>query len=177
MKIILGIKTIYLFVKYKVKYGNRLHINTINSIRGKLSIDLSDNCALFIGRFLMIQGPLYLKVLDGAELRIGDRCFFNHNCSITCAERVTIGNECNIANNVVIVDHDHHITCDGVSERLCTGPVRIGNKVWVGANATILSGVSIGDGAVIAAGAVVNRDVPAHTIVGGVPAKVIKETK
>lgn len=53
--------------------------------------------------------------------------------------------------------------------------VTIGNKVWIGATATILSGVSIGDGAVIAAGAVVTKDVPAHTIAGGVPAKILKE--
>ena len=53
-------------------------------------------------------------------------------------------------------------------------PVKIGNKVWIGANVTILPGVSIGEGAVLAAGAVVNKDVPARTIVAGVPARVIK---
>lgn len=54
-------------------------------------------------------------------------------------------------------------------------PIRIGKKVWIGANATVVPGVSIGDGAVIAAGAVVTKDVPARTVVAGVPAKVVKE--
>ena len=54
-------------------------------------------------------------------------------------------------------------------------PVKIGNKVWIGAHATILPGVTIGDGAVVAAGAVVTKDVPSNVVVAGVPAKVIKE--
>jgi acetyltransferase-like isoleucine patch superfamily enzyme len=60
---------------------------------------------------------------------------------------------------------------------LLPAPIHIGKHVWIGANATICPGVSIGDGAVIAAGAVVNRDVDANTVVGGVPARVIKNLK
>ena len=98
----------------------------------------------------------------------------NHNCSITCAEEVTIGDACNIANNVVIVDHDHRFGKYGVEDGLESTPVHIGKNVWIGANAVILKGVSIGDGAIIAAGAVVNHDIPAYEIWGGIPAKKIK---
>lgn len=56
-----------------------------------------------------------------------------------------------------------------------SAPIHIGNHVWIGARATILKGVTIGDGAVVAAGAVVNKDVPPNTLVGGVPARIIKE--
>ena len=59
-------------------------------------------------------------------------------------------------------------------QQLHPAPIHIGKRVWIGANATVTSGVTIGDNAVVAAGAVVNRDVPANTIVGGVPAKIIK---
>ena len=79
------------------------------------------------------------------------------------------------ANNLVIVDHDHKYSSSGITGELVSNEINIGNNVWCGANVTILKGVHIGDGAVIAAGAVVNRDVPAHTVVGGVPARVLKE--
>lgn len=61
-----------------------------------------------------------------------------------------------------------------VTEALCKGPIIIGDDVWIGFNATILSGVNVGKGAVIAAGSVVTKDIPAYAIVGGVPAKVIR---
>lgn len=91
-------------------------------------------------------------------------------------ESVTIGNKCNIANNVVIVDHDHMISEYGVVAGYNTAAVEIGNNVWIGANVTILKGTHIGNGAVIAAGAVVNCDVPSCEVWGGVPAKRIRAT-
>ena len=60
---------------------------------------------------------------------------------------------------------------------MTAAPIHIGNRVWIGAHATILAGVTVGENSIIAAGAVVTKDVPANTIVGGVPAKIIKEIK
>ena len=73
---------------------------------------------------------------------------------------------------MLIRDSDNHTIIGGKEK---TAPIKIGNHVWIGARATILKGVKIGDGAVVAAGAVVTRDVPPNTLVGGVPAKIIKE--
>ncbi|MDE6794818.1 MAG: sugar O-acetyltransferase, partial [Muribaculaceae bacterium] len=87
-------------------------------------------------------------------IEIGDKCLIGHNCTIC-----TVNHSQNPENR-------GDMTCQ---------PVKIGNKVWVGANVTILPGVTVGDGAIIAAGAVVTKDVEPNTIVGGVPAKKIKD--
>ena len=92
-------------------------------------------------------------------------------------EEITIGDFCNIANNAVIVDHNHKYDATGVIEGFETSPIHIGNRVWIGANATILKGVNIGEGAIISAGAVVNKNVPPFEIWGGVPARRIKSLK
>ncbi|WP_306781645.1 acyltransferase [Agathobacter rectalis] len=97
----------------------------------------------------------------------------NHNCSITCAKEITIGGNCNLANNIVIVDHDHNIGDTGVVAGLNSKLIYIGNNVWIGANVTILKGVIIGDDAIVAAGAVVRQDIPNCEIWGGVPARKI----
>lgn len=146
----------------------------INSIRGAFKTEIIGSGHISIGRFLMSRGPLYLKSVDGGEIIIGENVFFNHNCSLTCAENVVIGNHCMFANNLVIIDHDHEIVKDGVTGKLVSKPIIIEDRVWCGANVTITKGVHIGTGAVIAAGAVVTRNVPEKAVVGGVPARIIR---
>lgn len=174
-RIFLFIKTVFVYLELKIRYRKRINISLINSIRGGIHVELQENSSLDIGKFLMSRGPLYLKCTKGAQINIGERVFFNNNCSVTSAASITIGAHCMFANNAVIVDHDHKVINQQLTGNLVFSPVVIGNNVWVGANATILKGVHIGNGAIIAAGAVVNRDVPAHTIVAGVPAKVIRK--
>ena len=174
-KIYLCIKSIFNTIYYKFMYGKNIKIHYINSVKGNLKIELLSKSKCVIGKFFMIRGPLYIKCIDNAELYIGDRVFFNHNCSITCANKVFIGDNCMFANNFVLIDHDHEIKNRKISGKLISDEVRIGNNVWCGANVVITKGVTIGDGAVIAAGAVVTRDVESYTLVAGIPAKFVKK--
>lgn len=102
---------------------------------------------------------------------IGDRTFVNRRTEFVCGESITVGTDFAISWDVCITDTDSH-SLDGGQR---TSPVIIGNRVWIGARAMILKGVTIGDGAVIAANSVVTRDVPPRTLVGGSPAKVLRE--
>lgn len=151
-------------------------MHAINSLKSVFSIQVSYDSRVKVGKFLMSAGPTYLKAEHGGEIVIGNRVFLNHNFSATAMERIRIGDNCNIANNVVIVDHDHAIV-DGIpsGSEYVVAPVYIGDNVWIGANVCILKGVKIGNGAVIAAGAVVTHDVADGTLVGGVPAKLIRK--
>ena len=87
---------------------------------------------------------------------------------------MTVGEHCTLSWDVTVTDSDFHaLVVDGV-EQPADGPVRIGDRVWIGTRAVVLKGVTIGDGAVVAAGAVVTRDVPAGAVVAGVPARVVR---
>lgn len=133
---------------------------------------VEENAKLTINNdFIMFAGS-YIRVVRGGHL-ILDGGFINENVQITCGSTIEIGEGATIGRDVVIRSFDGHtILQDGfrVSE-----PIKIGRHVWIGQGATILKGVSIGNGAIIAAGALVTKDVPACSIVGGIPAKVIRE--
>lgn len=114
-----------------------------------------------------------LSVGRGAILQIGDHCRIN-GPTISANNRVIIGNHCRIAPHVIIMDDDFH----DVSNRLADGKggeIVIKDHAWVATRAMVLKGVTIGEGAVVASGAVVTKDVPDYTVVGGVPAKILKQ--
>lgn len=113
-------------------------------------------------------------VVDAGCLTIGHGTNINGvGTKILCARGITLGEFCTLSWDVQLLDHDFHaITVDGVQQP-SAAPITIGNRVWVGTRAVILKGVTVGDGAVIAAGAVVTKDVPAGAVVGGMPAAVI----
>jgi maltose O-acetyltransferase len=106
-----------------------------------------------IGEQSQISGPLYADV--GACLRIGDRVYLGHHVTL------------------LTIDHEigpHEQRCGS----RCVGPIRIEDGVWIGSRVTVLPGITVGAGAVIAAGSLVNRDVPPDTLVAGVPARVVR---
>lgn len=104
-------------------------------------------------------------------IELGEGVFVNWDTRIIAQERISVGARCAISWNVLMLDSDWH-SIDG---RPHCAPIEIGEHVLVGAQAVILKGVHVGDGAVIAAGSVVNRDVPARTLVAGSPAIVRRE--
>lgn len=114
------------------------------------------------------------------RITIGDGVFFQHSCNLSVHEDVTIGDYALFGERVSIHDEDHVVTAgsDPIIHRgFVKKPIVIGRNVWVGANASILSGVHIGDNAVIGANAVVTHDIPAYTVAVGIPARVIREMK
>lgn len=109
----------------------------------------------------------------GLNVHFGARVFVNADCKFQDQGGIWIGAGSLIGHNVVLATLNHELSV-ARRGRVVPAPIRIGRRVWIGANVTVLAGVRIGDGAVVAAGAVVTRDVPEFTIVGGVPAKVIR---
>jgi len=116
-----------------------------------------------------------LATAESALLEIGESTFINAAVSISAGVHVQIGSRCEIGPGVLIMDNDFH-TAGDPSLRPASIPVRIGDGVWIGARAIVLKGVTVGEGATIAAGSVVTSDVPPRTVVAGVPARVIRAT-
>lgn len=114
----------------------------------------------------------FVSVNQGAFLQLGSG-YANNDVEIVCFNKIIIGENVAISKGVIIRDSDNHIINNQVDDM--TKPIEIGDHVWIGLRAIILKGVKIGNGSVIAAGAVVTRDVPPYSLVAGVPARVIKE--
>ena len=124
-----------------------------------------------VGEGFCLFPPFYTDY--GQNITIGKNVFLNTSCHFQDQGGITIGDGTLIGHNVVLATLNHEIDPER-RQHTCPAPIAIGKNVWIGANATVTPGVTIGDGAIVAAGAVVTRDVPPMTVVGGVPAKIIK---
>ena len=109
----------------------------------------------------------------GKNISIGKDVFVNSGCHFQDQGGITIGDGSLIGHNVVLATINHDLD-PAKNGKNIYAPIRIGNHVWIGSNATVLPSVTIGDWAVVAAGAVVTKDVPPYTVVGGVPAPILK---
>lgn len=117
-----------------------------------------------------------IECLPNAVVEMGHKSYINHDSEIRCRERVSIGDNVSIAYGVLIQDSDYHTTYDEAGNpKPETLPITIEDNVWIGANAIILKGVTIGEGCIVAAGSVVTKSAPARSLVGGNPARVIKQ--
>lgn len=136
-----------------------------------------------IGAHCTVEHGVYFKYdgiwAPGPRLVIGDHVFIGAGCEFNFKLGITIGSHCLIASGCCFVDHDHQLARrDGPIGTQTDGPeapVTLDTDVWIGANAVLLKGVTIGKGAIIAAGAVVNNSIPSYEIWGGVPARKIGE--
>ena len=136
---------------------------------------IRDRLSEIIGRQIdqstIIFAPFYTNF--GRFIQIGTNVFINHACSFLDMGGITIEDEVLIGPKVNLITENHPLN-PADRKSLISKPILIKRNAWIGANATILPGVTIGENAVVAAGAVVSRDVADNSIVGGVPAKLIK---
>ena len=153
-------------------------------------LEMQKNSTLNIRNGFRVCSGCHIVVAQGAMLKLGSG-YINRNSKIKCFKDIEIGEGVVISENCTIWDSDAHtilpnengggtnsVPDSDVHTMLPnenTKPIKIGNHVWIGTNCIVLKGVTIGDGAVIAAGSVVNRDIPTRVLAGGVPAKVLKE--
>lgn len=152
-------------IRLGMELNSRYHTpEEIREIMGRLTgRDIDDTFRLF--------PPFYTDF--GKNISIGKNVFINSGCRFQDQGGITIGNGTLIGHNVVLATINHDLN-PSKNRKNHYAPIKIGNNVWIGANATVLPGVMIGDWAVVAAGAVVTKDVPPMTVVGGVPAKILR---
>lgn len=146
-------------------------INTGYHEQDELALLLSQLTGQKIDQSIRIFPPFSSDF--GKNLHIEKNVFINAGVRIQDTGGVWIGEGTLIGHNVVIATLNHDLNPNRRQD-LLPAPINIGKNVWIGSNSTILQGVTIGENSVVAAGAVVNKDVPANTIVGGTPAKIIK---
>lgn len=151
------VKIIY----WKCRYGSGIKTSPVQGF-GRVRLELSPKGSIQLGSRIQNRGELHLICEGEGRLEIGSHVFFNTGVCITSLGHVKIGDYCKLGNNLVIVDHDHNFKKQ--EGEYIIGEVYIGNRVWIGANCTILKGAHIGDDCVIAAGSVVKGEVPSGVI-------------
>lgn len=109
----------------------------------------------------------------GKNITVGKNVFINACCHFQDQGGITLGDNCLVGHNVVFATLNHGFAPEE-RQSMLPAPIVVGRNVWIGSNSTILQGVTIGDNSIIAAGSVVTKDVPANTIVAGVPARFIR---
>lgn len=147
---------------------------------------------ILIGSSTMIESNVeltswlskYGNNTDGPNIIIGNNCYIRRNSHITAVNKIVIGNNLLTGPDVLITDNSHGRLCEeqiGVPPIrrpiYSKGPVIIGDNVWLGEKSSIMPGVKIGNGVVVAANAVVTHDIPDNCVVAGVPAKIIKQVE
>ncbi len=172
--------------KLKISRNPNIKISNTANIAAYRKLFLKDGSQLEIGDHTLMQGNIATECSD-AHVTIGSRCFIGGSMLVS-ANRIIIGDDVLISWGCTIIDHDAHPiawskrSSDVLDwakgeknwQHVNKGSIHIHDKAWIGVNVTILKNVSVGEGAIIGAGSVVTKDVPAWTVVAGNPAKAIR---
>ncbi len=126
-----------------------------------------------VGERFTLVPPFYAD--DGRNVSIGRTVFIGYDCAFTGHAPITIGDDVMIAHRVNLITSGHPVPPERRRHAITAAPITIEANVWIGAAATVVPGVTIGTGSVVAAGSVVTRDVPPATLVAGNPARVVRE--
>ena len=151
--------------KFLVQMNNAIDPIEIRDLLSQITgSEIDESVAVFT--------PLYINY--GKHTKIGKNVFINFDCTFLDLGGITIEDGVLIAPKVSLLSEGHPISPDN-RHSLVPKPIHIKKNAWIGANTTILHGVTIGENSIVAAGSVVSKDVPDNVIVGGTPAKIIKE--
>ncbi len=176
-----------LMIKRKLSAMPSVKIGSKSKIAYR-NIVLKNDIKLSIGSESMIEGRLCFDK-DSSEIRIGNRTFIGGNSTLIASQKIEIGNNVLVAWGCTFMDHNAHslnwnerkddvlnwFTKTPVWKNVISKPIVIKDHAWIGFNSIILKGVTIGEGAIVAAGSVVIKDVEPFTLVGGNPAQKIKD--
>ena len=164
-----------------LKIGKNAYLGKNGTIVGGKNISIGKSFSVGDEFKLQVWDDSGMSSANSPHIYIGDNVSLMCNCQISCCNKIIIGDGCLFGDNVFITDNFHgrstasELDTPPVQRELYSkGPVVVGKNVWIGRNACIMPGVTIGDGAVIGANSVVSKDVDAYTVVGGVPTKVIR---
>lgn len=182
------------FYLLNIKYGQNLRVQNKVYILGRGMISIGDDFHFVSGDSINpicrnISGAFY-TVRSESKILIGDRVGISSAC-LWAKEQITIGNDVNIGGDCILLDNDAHphdfmkrravyenqVGGQVYQNEIPSAPIVIEDDVWIGARCIILKGVHIGARSIIAAGSVVNKDIPADVIAGGNPCKIIKKIK
>jgi acetyltransferase-like isoleucine patch superfamily enzyme len=159
----------------------RWHLRSAARLGGRVTLRgsavVENHGTLTVGdrvRLVSTVAKLELVTLPGGHLEIGDNVFINYGSSLVASAHVKVGNDSLIGTHVMVMDCDFHRVEDKTWDT-SGAPVILGERVWLGNRSIVLKGVTIGHHAVVAAGAVVTKDVPPRTVVAGVPARVVRQ--
>ncbi len=160
----------------KLRFGRRLQTDGLCFIFPGVKLEIGRNATLRIGRWAWIGHGCKIRAHEG-EVSIGAKTVIGQECTISSFQHVAIGRECIIADRVMLIDFDHGVTeverpirLQGIYKR----DVVVGHNVWLGYGACILRGVTVGENSIVGTSAVVTRSFEANSVLGGVPARVLR---